>query len=279
MASMSAPSSLGKFYAKLHDGVPNTRNGGAIGDARHVKGGGYHISPNLLKANGQRNDYSLLAPLDNNGPGDLVSAQDWTFNSQTGPQGIQTLCRRMRLISANRDPRVVAVMREWFGTFDGRTVTGYSTYRDRVVTSSDKSHTYHIHLSLWRERVEDWSLLSAFADAILGVPSSYTPVPKPTSYTPDSKVIYLDRLTKGRMNSDSVFHVQAGLVKVLIKAGIKPAMPAVLTADYDAATITDAKAFQTLVKDDVVDGLLGPNDVAELLKRAGMTNTVEASSK
>jgi hypothetical protein len=271
--SMKAPSSLGKFYAKLHEGVPHTANGGAIGDSRHIAGGGYHISPRLLRSSGHGNDYSLSAPLDNNGPLDNVSAQDWTFGDVTGKQGIRTLSARCRDIFKKRDPRVLAVAREWFGTIDGKTVTGYSAYRDRVVTSSDKSHLWHIHFSLWRERSEDWTLMSAFADAILGVPAGTTvptvPIPeKPTVYVPDSKVIYLDKIIPGQQNSDSVAWVQMALNKVHLSPTLT------ITADYDDATLEAAKVFQKSLGDDV-DGDLGPLQIAALLKAAKMTNPVE----
>ncbi|WP_375425999.1 peptidoglycan-binding protein [uncultured Friedmanniella sp.] len=176
---MYAPKELGELYQKLHDGVPRTKNGGVVGDARHVAGGGYHISRALLLDHGQKGDYSIQQARDKRGDEDAASALDWTFLDQTGDQGIRYWSGRLMTVCRAEDPRVVAVLREWFGTIDGRTVTGYSPFRKRIVTSSDKSHLFHIHHSIWRDVCEDWPKLSAFADAVLGVPAAATPGPKP----------------------------------------------------------------------------------------------------
>lgn len=79
-----------------------------------------------------------------------------------------------------------------------------------------------------------------------------TPYRKPGAYpTPTTRVVYVDKIRPGQKASDSVYWVQKAL-------GVP------LTGNYDQATVTAAKKFQADAGDDVVDGDLGPLDLAAL---------------
>lgn len=79
---------------------------------------------------------------------------------------------------------------------------------------------------------------------------------------PLERIIYLDKLTPGVRDSDSVYHLQTLLNKVngpnVLRSG-----------DYDAATVESVKAFQTAMHDDVIDGDIGPLGLDALIERAG----------
>src|SRR5215212_1161464 len=117
---------------------------------------GYHNSRNRLRARGMYDDYSIQAELDKVGPGDLGSALDVTFRSaQAGSfSNIAKYSQRLLQAGLNKDPRMYPV-REFFGNTDNdNEVEGWSYYRGRAV-SSDRSHLWHIHLSIHRKYIND----------------------------------------------------------------------------------------------------------------------------
>jgi hypothetical protein len=120
-----------------------------------VNKGGYHSTRNWLRAN-KTNDYSIQLPIDQLGPGDEGAAIDVTF--KTAQRGNYTnIAKYMdRLMKAGRDkdPRAYP-LREAFGQDDNDLIVeGWSYYRDRAM-SSDPSHLWHIHQSIWRKYIND----------------------------------------------------------------------------------------------------------------------------
>lgn len=161
----TAPGALYRLYNTIAAGLPGqTANGGVIGDQRH--GSGYHRSRNALKKAGKYGDYSIQASRDKKGNGNYASALDVTFHST---DKMIAACKRLEKACLAKDPRLNA-LREWIGTLNGETVTGYSPYRGSYITSSDKSHLWHIHLSIFRDSNENDALLKQIAEVIIGTP-------------------------------------------------------------------------------------------------------------
>ena len=61
----------------------------------------------------------------------------------------------------------VQTLREFIGTVDGANVTGLDV-RDRRWITSDDSHLWHCHISVYRKFAGDWAAMDAVAAAILG---------------------------------------------------------------------------------------------------------------
>lgn len=129
-----------------HFGVPLS-NIGTRGNTSHLSG--YHRSRRWIRESAYcvSRTYSTSAtPGDRNGGSDdAVSALDITLP----PAALYATCRRVD--EAMRAGRLDQCT-EWFGTFDGRVVTGWDNVRN-TRTSSDSSHLFHLHLSFDRGRV------------------------------------------------------------------------------------------------------------------------------
>lgn len=141
---------------------------------------GYHTSRDDLIRQGRRDNYSILCPADKRGNGSYASGIDITF-TKTSEQAL--VHRRLREActpdgDGNYDPRIECV-REFIGTFDGWTVSGYnrvatgSGSRSRVgwfpSGFSDISHRWHEHISVLRDRCNDDNEMRGLAEVICGL--------------------------------------------------------------------------------------------------------------
>lgn len=134
---------------------------------------GYHNSRNELRRDNRHSDYSIQLDPDLLGDGDAANGLDCKFNTRD----MITVSKRMMAASKAGDPRLKGKIREWFGTIDGRTVTGFSLYRDRVA-SSDSSHLWHLHVSGYRKFANDERVWLGIAEVACGLaPGTLT---KPT---------------------------------------------------------------------------------------------------
>src|SRR3990172_3421380 len=131
---------------------------------------GYHNTRDRLLREGRTDDYSIQTAKDNKGPGDEGSAIDWTFrDAQAGNfSTIAKYSNRLYAAGVNDDPRAKTYLREFFGNTDSdRTVEGWSYYRDASATS-DNSHLWHIHLSIYRKYINDIAAMHALLDLCAG---------------------------------------------------------------------------------------------------------------
>lgn len=119
---------------------------GIVGDTGHTYG--YHRSRNELRRRGLHNDYSITLAPDQAGPGDAASALD------VGLPPNQMIAVTKRLLSRKNDARARRYLREFFGTVDGKHVTGWDFQRSKSA-SSDNSHLWHVHLSVIRKYADD----------------------------------------------------------------------------------------------------------------------------
>ena len=172
-----APSAIAAIYPTVHAHIASAEYSGIVGNGEHTYG--YHRSRNRLIAVGQSGDYSIQAAQDKKGDGNAASALDIKMSTAD----MIKVSRRLIQAGLAKDPRLKA-LREFFGTVDGRTVTGYSPYRGRYVTSSDKSHLWHVHLSIHREWANDRAELQNIAAVIVGAPGSVSAVAPTKPATP-----------------------------------------------------------------------------------------------
>lgn len=122
---------------------------------------GYHDSRN----NNPSGNYSVVLPLDKQGPGDGAAALDITLSDAK----MITWTKKLMAGLDAKDPRLKAI-KEVIGTRDGRNVVRYtrnSPTSSPVWAGSDSSHLWHIHISLFRAYINDWNVLKGIV-AFLG---------------------------------------------------------------------------------------------------------------
>lgn len=159
-----SPAAIKQIYTYVHAHYPDVQNGGI-----YANKSGYHNSRNGNRALGRPNDYSMggpgQPPADRRGSSDAASAIDLT-PKQASTQHL--LSKRLYAVLQTDDPRCWPV-REFFGSFDGNGVDGWSRWKGARV-SSDLSHEWHIHLSFYREYADDHDAMLGVAEIICGVP-------------------------------------------------------------------------------------------------------------
>lgn len=147
-----APPNLAKLITALqkHYGVGYSHIA-ARGDNNHLYG--YHRSRawilNSQHSRYRSSDYSVQHPLDKGGDANWYSA----FDVNPGPaEELYAMCKRIDF--AARAGRLEKV-REWYGNFgDDDRVDGWDNIYDRVA-SSDSSHLFHLHGSIFRAHAND----------------------------------------------------------------------------------------------------------------------------
>ena len=147
---------LGKRIAATFGGTFS----GVVGDSSHTYG--YHRSRNTLKKAGKNADYSIQLPDDKAGDGDAASAIDINFSSAT----MRALSGHLLAAGRSGDPRMRG-FREFFGTTDGKTVTGWD-YASGKTSTADSTHLWHIHLSVLRRYSRDSTVLAPIIDVLKG---------------------------------------------------------------------------------------------------------------
>lgn len=134
-----------------------------------VNKGGYHSTRNWLKAN-KPTDYSIQEAIDKLGPSDEGSALDWGFHDANERSDFRTIAkfsRRLYEAGQNHDPRAYP-LREFYGNTDlDRDVEGWSYFRDGP-RSSDDTHLFHIHFSVWRKYINDPAAMRSILSILKG---------------------------------------------------------------------------------------------------------------
>lgn len=150
-----APSSLKWLGQQVVKHVPSARMSGIVGDRAHTYG--YHRARSQLASS----DYSVRLAKDKQGDANAASAIDISLSASM----MRTVTKRfMKVAKDKSDPRR-AYFREFFGTLNGKTVTGWDTSSNSA-TTSDSSHLWHVHVSVYRKyatsRTAAEALLSIF---------------------------------------------------------------------------------------------------------------------
>lgn len=141
-----APPNLERFYQLLraHYNLGPAVIGGK-GDYRHLSG--YHRSRRwILESKYASNrTYSVTKTLDKGGDANWLAALDASIPK---PE-LFAVCRRVdAAVRAGELPQVA----QWFGTYDAKTVVGWSYGKPGT---SDSSHLFHLHISFYRSRAND----------------------------------------------------------------------------------------------------------------------------
>lgn len=175
-----SPGALEGIYTAIRasDQFDSMRRGGIVGDLAHRRRGGYHISCEDQPSS----NYSRQAPADRRGRMDIARAIDISLNPSDMKRMTTRLMNACKANHANADaePRIEP-LREFFGTLDGRNVTGWNRYktgRDIGYVTSDSSHLWHVHLSIFTDYADDPTKMAGIIDILLGVPLNQ-PLPKP----------------------------------------------------------------------------------------------------
>ncbi|MEV6526896.1 peptidoglycan-binding domain-containing protein [Longispora sp. NPDC051575] len=250
MATIPTPN-MQKFAADFERAIDTAegRNdaatfSGIVGDVAHRREGGYHISREDQPNPG---NYSVQLGPDREGASNWASAVDMSMMQRD-----MWLVTARLLASAKdpNDPRLDSV-REFYGTLDGRTVTGWDCYNGRP-SSSDSSHLWHVHISFLRKYANDAAAMAAVLSVIVGQPSpgGGTPTPPTPSYPawPGREISY----TPGRpqMNGGDVRTWQQRMAARGWSIGVD--------GWYGPQSASVARQFQA-EKGLTVDGIVGPN--------------------
>lgn len=184
MPGKAYPATL-KLYNEIIDGIPGARGSGIV-----AAKSGYHSSRNYNRARFPGN-YSIELAEDLQGPGDGAAAIDIT---PRGSADMRRLTKRLQDAFNARDPRVRA-LKEFYGSLDttnGRNGSVFglgkkSSTGAPYVTYADKSHLWHLHLSIFRKYVNDWDALRGIAEVLTGKASGIDPKPSaPATPTPST---------------------------------------------------------------------------------------------
>jgi hypothetical protein len=147
------PDAIQNLYDTVHAAIPQSQLGGIYANKP-----GYHNARNQLPSG----DYSVQRADDKKGDGWAASALDITLPAKYMKQ----LTHRLIDATFDNDDRVWC-LREFFGTTDGQNVTGLDV-RDKRWVTSDPSHLWHIHLSVYRKFATDNQQLQGVAQVLLG---------------------------------------------------------------------------------------------------------------
>ncbi|MEV0645067.1 hypothetical protein AB0I28_07360 [Phytomonospora sp. NPDC050363] len=152
-----APEAIRWLATQIVDQIPKAVLSGIVGDSAHTYG--YHRARNKLP----KTDYSRQLAEDKAGDGDAASALDVTFDTK----GMKLVTGRLMASAKDAaDPRL-NVVREFYGTVDGKKVCGWDTYYNRSATS-DPSHLWHVHISFRRKFATSKSAMADVLSVILG---------------------------------------------------------------------------------------------------------------
>ena len=174
---------LKKLYDELRK-LPGAQGSGIVASKS-----GYHSSRAYNQAYHPYN-YSIQLTLDQDGPRDAAAAVDISCTAKY--QKLYTA--RMIAAMDARDPRVGSV-KEIYGSVNGKAVVGRgkkSRTGKAYSSSSDSSHLWHIHMSIFRSDVDDWNRIKGIIEVFTGenLPDTVKPeqpTVKPAVNKPEGK--------------------------------------------------------------------------------------------
>ncbi|WP_018350938.1 hypothetical protein [Longispora albida] len=172
MTTIATPA-MRQFADAWETAIASAVCSGIVGDPAHARTGGYHIS----REDQPTSNYSVQLPEDRAGQATWASAVDMNMN----PADMRLVTGRL-LASAKdqNDPRL-NYCREFYGTLNGRDVTGWDTYHGHPATSDD-SHLWHVHISFLRQHAGSPEAMSAVLSVITG---NTSPNPEPVKEPED----------------------------------------------------------------------------------------------
>jgi hypothetical protein len=207
-----APAAIRATYDKIEAVIPAAQLSGIQGDSAHTYG--YHRGRNYVSGS----DYSVQQSDDKQGSGEAACGLDISFPADW----MKTVTKRLiaAVDAGEADGRLLA-LREFYGTTDGNTVTGRDVRSGNWVTSDD-SHLWHIHASIYRRWADDEKTLAGIADVITGTDSGSGGNDDMGTFetrthgvrqtlTSDWKTLHIDEDAVTWMNGPCEFQAQANL--------------------------------------------------------------------
>lgn len=158
-----APAALVALGKKCARELPTCRFSGVLGDRSHTYG--YHRGRSVLPWN----DYSVKLPLDRQGPSGAASAIDLSFSTAY----MKIMTKRLKASALDPNDNRLECVREFYGTLDGKRVYGLIKDSKTGVWSqatSDDSHLWHIHISLFRLFCSNSAEAQKIFDVLAGKP-------------------------------------------------------------------------------------------------------------
>lgn len=234
-----APPTLTALQAKLVHNL-HTSNLGIVGDASHVRTGGYHIGAKSLRAAGMGGDYSLKFSLDSMSNTDYACAIDIGGSSDL----LMELGTRLVHALKAHDPRVYGKIRATNAPWDGDSTdrrydceSPSTTSDDNTQASSDRGH---IHVEFYRTLVLNQAVMDGFYNVLAGVPLS---APKPPVKPPVTSAVL-----KPGSTGQAVKNVQSFFDRVFPSyrsvVSVNRGQLLVVDGIYGAATAAWVKVFQ-----------------------------------
>lgn len=144
-----APEGLIRLAEEIRSTIPTATPSAIVDDGSHTSG--YHRCRHVLPGH----DYSVRIAADQEGDGWAVAALDVTFD----PAWMVTVTRRLMDAALDTEDTRLDCLREFFGTLDGNTVTGWDCHYDKQ-SVGDSSHLRHVHLSVLRKYVDSRTRLA-----------------------------------------------------------------------------------------------------------------------
>lgn len=156
-----APQAMRRLADDWMDAIDSAILSGIVGDEAHRRQGGYHIS----REDNPPDNYSVQLLEDRQGHSDWAAAIDMSMHERDMSMVTQ------RLLTSAKDPNDprLTVCREFYGTLNGRDVTGWDTYYGTPATADD-SHLWHVHISFLRKYADDPAAMDAVLSIIKGEP-------------------------------------------------------------------------------------------------------------
>lgn len=168
------PPALYKVYEWIAPYLSSDKKGGIV----NPNSPGYHTSREDLIRQGRSGDYSIQAPADRRGDAQYAAGIDITLSDAEMKVVTGRLRKACTPVNGVYDDRIECI-REFIGTTDGRNVQGYNRYASgtggRSTTGwktsgfSDKSHLWHVHVSVFRDRVNNENDMRGLAEVIAGL--------------------------------------------------------------------------------------------------------------
>lgn len=162
----SAPDALKWLASRIAPDLGGVLSG-IVGDSAHTRG--YHRGRAYVPST----DYSVQLTEDKKGDSYSACAIDMSFSADK----MKLYTGRLKAAAERNDPRVKCV-REFYGTLNGTDVfgrihegSGDGTWR---YSTSDKSHLWHVHMSILREYSNNRTVMQGILDVLMGKPLATT---------------------------------------------------------------------------------------------------------
>lgn len=141
-------------------GLKSATPSGIVGDARHMKTGGYHLGRAFQPSS---SNYSVVRPDDKLGPDNAAAAIDMTMSH---PDMITCTNRLVAAYTNLQDPRR-KYLNAFNGTQDGKTARRWDIYA-RKTKSATQDHTEHVHMEIRRKYVDSAVAMKAILSILRG---------------------------------------------------------------------------------------------------------------